>query len=247
MAIKKRTKLAKVDTQSIIGSRIDFKKREFNFTEKQQEILKCLLHDDTKIVFLSGYAGTSKTWLSVYAALHLIDRDFSRDIIYIRSLIESASKSLGYLPGSEEEKFSPFLIPLLDKCDEIINDACSKQLIAADKISSSPINFLRGQNFRNKIILVDEAQNISRKELITIISRMAEGSKMFILGDLMQTDLPDGVSGLADFIKVFDNEESRANGIFNFSFGKEDIVRSKLLRFILEKIEQIPAMRGKHL
>lgn len=247
MAPKKRTKLAKVDAQSIIGSRIEFKQREFNLSEKQQQILKCLLDEKTKIVFLSGVAGTSKTWLSVYAALNLLDRDFSKDIIYIRSLIESASKSLGYLPGSEEEKFSPFLIPLLDKCDEIISDNCSKQLIAANKISSSPINFLRGQNFRNKIILVDESQNISRKEMVTIISRMAEGSKMFILGDLMQTDLPEGTSGLADFIKIFDNEESRENGIFNFSFGKEDIVRSKLLRFIVEKIEQLPPIKGKHL
>lgn len=243
MALKKRTKLSKVDPQSVFGGKITFKPREFNLSERQQEVLKCLLDDKTKIVFLSGYAGTSKTWLSVYAALHLMDRDFSKDIIYIRSLIESASRSLGFLPGSEEEKFSPYLIPLLDKCDEIIDDGSTKSLMAANKISSSPVNFLRGQNFRNKIILVDESQNLNLKELTTIISRLAEGSKMFILGDLMQSDLPKNTSGFGDFINAFNNEESREHGIFNFSFGKEDIVRSKMLKFIIEKIESIPSKR----
>lgn len=239
MALKKRSKLSKVDPQSIFGNKIVFKPREFNLSVKQQEILKCLLADETKIVFLSGFAGTSKTWLSVYAALNLVDRDSNKSIIYIRSLIESASRSLGYLPGTEGEKFSPYLIPLLDKCDEIIDSNSVKELTLANKISSSPVNFLRGQNFKNKIIVVDESQNLTKKEIITIISRMAEGSKMFILGDLMQSDLPKGLSGFKDFIDVFNNEESRDRGIFNFNFGKEDIVRSKLLSFIMDKIETI--------
>jgi len=94
MPLKKRAKLAKVETQSFIGGRIDFKQKEFNFTEKQQEILKCLLDEDTKMVFLSGCSGTSKSYLAIYAALHLLERDWTKDILYVRTIQESGSKNL---------------------------------------------------------------------------------------------------------------------------------------------------------
>ena len=243
MAIKKRTKLAKVDTQSIIGSRIDFKKREFGFTEKQQQILKCLLNDETKVVFLSGPAGTSKSYIAIYAALHLLDRDYTKDIIYIRSIIESASRSLGSLPGTEDEKCSPFMMPLIDKCEEILEDASTKQLTQAEKLKSIPINFLRGASWKNKIAILDESQNCQTSELLTVLSRIGERTKVIILGDADQSDLPHGKSGFNSYLKAFDSPECVEKGIFCFHFDKSDIVRSEILKFLLERIETIPKVR----
>lgn len=238
MPPKKRAKMSKVDTQSILGGRIEFKNREFNFSDKQQQVLEKLLDPNTKIVFLSGCAGTSKTYMAIYAALHLLDRDYAKDIIYIRSLVESASRSLGYLPGDQEEKFSPFMMPLLDKCEEIISENSTKELTASNKLSSIPINFLRGASWRNKVVAVDEAQNLTHKELTTVLTRIGVNTKVFVMGDQLQSDI-NGKSGFADFIKAFDNPESVENGIHHFHFGKEDIFRSEILKFIVEKIEGI--------
>lgn len=245
MALKKRPKLSKIDPQSILGGRISFKERKFKLSEKQQSVLSCLMDDKTRMVFVSGVAGSSKTWISVYAALNLLNRDYNYNIIYLRSIIESASKSLGYLPGSSEEKFSPFMIPLLEKCDEILDEESVKQLVASEKIVSMPINFLRGVDWKNKIVIVDESQNMTLSELRTILTRVGEGTKIFIVGDERQSDI-NGKSGFVDFIRAFDDEECRENGIFNFKFTEEDIVRSEILKLIVRKMETIPGLSKGH-
>lgn len=240
MALKKKNKMAQIDFKPKLRGELDFKTREFKFSEKQQKILDCLLGDDTKIVFLSGPAGTSKTFLSVYAALHILNNDFDKEIIYIRSLVESASRSLGYLPGLAEEKFQPFMLPLMDKLEEIISESCSKQLLASNRVRAIPVNFLRGASFKDKIIIVDEFQNTTRVEGTTIISRIGENTRYFILGDPMQSDI-NGKSAMKDYFNAFNNEESREKGIFCFEFDNSDIVRSEILKYIISRIETIPA------
>lgn len=247
MATKKRIKLAKVDAQSIIGSRIEFKPREFNFSERQQEVLKCLLSEETKIVFLSGPSGTSKTFLAVYAALHLLDRDYSKNILYIRTVQESGSKGLGYLPGDQDSKFGPFQIPLEEKCEEIIEDSCVKTLFAEEKLQAIPVNFIRGQSWKNKVVVFDEIQNGSHKEITAAITRLGKGSKIIFCGDNAQIDMSTDKSGFADFVRAFSDQESRERGIFHFKFGVEDIVREELLKFIIPRIEAMHFNQGKPL
>ncbi len=241
MATKKKNKMVNVEFSPKLSGRLNFKPKEFNFSEKQVAILDCLLHNDTKIVFLSGVAGTSKTYLSVYAALQLLDNDFDKDILYIRTVQESGSKSLGYLPGDQDSKFGPFQMPLQDKVDEIIFPEKTKELFATSKLQAIPVNFLRGASWKNKIVIIDESQNFCAKELTTSLTRVGEGTKVFVCGDQMQSDLPAGKSAFMDFIRVFDNEESREKGIFHFKFDASDIVRSEILKFIIQKIESIPA------
>jgi phosphate starvation-inducible PhoH-like protein len=178
--------------------------------------------------------------LSVYAALHLLENDFDKDILYIRTVQESSSKSLGYLPGDQGSKFGPFQMPLQDKVDEIIEPYKSKELFESEKLQAIPVNYLRGASWKNKIVIIDEAQNFSFKETQTCLTRIGEGTKVFICGDNMQSDLPFGKSAFKDFTNAFNNEESRERGIFSFEFGKEDIVRSEILKFLIEKIESIP-------
>ena len=111
---KKPKKTKSASTEVIIPqmkTEIKFKERKFKFTEKQQQLLRILLADETKIVFIAGPAGTSKTFMAVYAALNLVNHN-EKDIIYIRTIAESGEKSLGSLPGTVGEKFQPYLLPL---------------------------------------------------------------------------------------------------------------------------------------
>ena len=105
-------------------------------------------------------------------------------------------------------------------------------------VSCAPINYLRGASWKNKIVLADEAQNFTKKELITLITRIGEDTKYFICGDLMQSDI-NGKSGLNEIAKIFDDEESKKNGIHVFTFDKKDILRSEILKFIISKLEKV--------
>jgi phosphate starvation-inducible PhoH-like protein len=166
----------------------------------------------------------------------LMNKHTISDIIYIRSVIESASKSLGYLPGEAEDKMQPYLQPLMDKVEEILPSGEANQLLKEKRIIGSAVNFLRGASWNAKFIIADEAQNFDFKELTTILTRLGKFSKLIIAGDPMQSDI-NGKSGFVKMSDLFNNEASKENGIHYFSFTKEDIVRSGILKFIVERIE----------
>jgi phosphate starvation-inducible PhoH-like protein len=104
-------------------------------------------------------------------------------------------------------------------------------------VQAIPVNFLRGANWTSKIVIADEAQNFTFKELTTLITRLGEDSQLFICGDYMQSDI-NGKSGFSDMFKLFDDQESREKGIQCFSFGLKDIKRSRLLSYIIRKLSE---------
>ena len=216
---------------------LKFKERKFKFSEKQQQLLKILLSDESKIVFIAGPAGTSKTFMAVYAALNLINHN-EKDIVYIRTIAESGEKSLGSLPGTVGEKFQPYLLPLEDKIQEIIEHTDAHRLKEDGRISATPVNFLRGSTLTDKIIIADEVQNFTAKEITTLITRIGEGSKIFLCGDFMQSDIKSK-NGFFDFYNLFSDEESASRGIFSFEFTEEDIKRSEILKFVVKKINTL--------
>jgi phosphate starvation-inducible PhoH-like protein len=176
--------------------------------------------------------------MALYGAVEMMSEDPEKQLIYIRSIIESADKGLGSLPGDIAEKFDPFLMPLYDKLEEIVLPQDVANLKSTGRISAVPINFLRGASWNNKIIVADEAQNFSAKELITLITRIGEGSKIIICGDTMQSDIGKLKSGFSPMMNTFNDEESKQKGIQTFVFTKEDIVRSEILKFIVKKLEE---------
>jgi len=198
-----------------------------------------ILDPENKIIFISGAAGTSKTYISLCAAIEMMSGDVEKELIYIRSIIESADKGLGSLPGNISEKFDPFLMPLYDKLEEIVAPQDVAHLKTVGRISAVPINFLRGASWTNKIIVADESQNFSTKELITLITRIGEGSKIIICGDPMQSDIGKAKSGFIPMLNAFNDQESKQQGIQTFMFSKEDIVRSEILKFIVKKLEEV--------
>jgi phosphate starvation-inducible PhoH-like protein len=136
-----------------------------------------------------------------------------------------------------DEKFAPFLIPLEDKMEEIISTPSIINLKKDGVINALPVNFIRGSSWTNKIVVCDESQNFSKKELVTIITRIGENAKLFLCGDLMQSDIRS--SGFDQFVELFNDEESAAQGIHVFKFDKDDIYRSEILKFIVGKLEKL--------
>ena len=174
--------------------------------------------------------------MSLYGCLRLMAEDTEKELLYVRSIAESADKGLGSLPGDMAEKFNPFLMPLYDKLEEIVFEGDTAFLKQKGRISAVPINFLRGANWSNKLIVADEAQNFTFKELTTLITRLGEDSKLIICGDFMQSDI-NGKTGFGEMFDLFNDENSVQNGIHSFKFTRNDIVRSKILKFIISKLE----------
>jgi phosphate starvation-inducible PhoH-like protein len=233
---KKRDTSPKIHQNDKLKDCIKINDREL--TPKQVELLKTLRDKDTKMVFISGPAGTSKTFTSILAGLHLINEKRVSEIIYVRSAVESSDSKLGFLPGEMDDKLSPYIQPLIDKLEELLQRSDIEKLKKEERIHGFPINFLRGLNWNAKVIVADEAQNMTKKELVTLITRVGEFSKLYICGDPDQSDI-NGKSGFVSIMNLFDDEESRQNGIFIFKFDEDDIVRSGLVKFILKKLKKM--------
>lgn len=215
-----------------------YNKRKFKFTPKQRKLLSLLTDDTTRVIFIAGPAGTSKTFMSIYGMLEILKKDYEYDILYVRSLAESASRGIGSLPGNVDDKFGPFLTPLYDKIEEIVAPSDALDLKKSGKISAMPINFLRGANWNKKLVYFDEAQNADLKELTTAITRISKESKLIIGGDFMQSDIY-GKSGFREMFDRFDDEESKEKGIHTFKFDENDIVRDELLKFIIKRLSKV--------
>lgn len=212
--------------------------RDKKLTESQKELLKLIKHKDSKMIFVSGPAGTAKTFVSVLAALQLLNNKRISNLYYVRSVVESSSQKMGFLPGDLNSKLDPYIEPLLEKLDEFLCAGDIDLLQSGGFINALPINYLRGRNWNAKYILMDEAQNLTEKELITLMTRVGEYSKLILCGDPYQSDIGNK-SGFVSIMDLFTGEDSENNGIFTFNFTEDDIVRSKLCKFIVEKIKNI--------
>lgn len=229
------------DKVEIPQLKLTFKVNNLRLTEKQKVFLALALNEETNIMFISGPAGSTKTYMAVYAALRHLSANDELDMLYVRTVIESGEKGLGALPGSIEEKINPYMVPLEDKLIEMLpqNKTVRRELIDSGRIQAMPINFLRGASWKDKIVVADEAQNFTFKELTTLITRLGKNSKLFICGDFMQSDI-NGKSGYAAMFNLFKDQESQDNGIHCFSFNRNDILRSELQKYIIGKLEDTP-------
>ena len=217
------------------------KLNQFPWTDKQKDFFKIALHPSTNIIFVSGPAGTSKTLLATYCALQLLNMKSIEEIMYLRSAVESSAQSLGFLPGTADEKLKFYNLPFFDKLDELLINTKPEKLEEQHRISMFPVNFARGMNWRDKCVILDEAQNSTIKEITTVLTRLGKNSRCFILADPMQTDLKnDHMTGGFDSLKrTFTDEESLQFGIYTFEFSEEDIMRSELVKFIIKKLRTL--------
>ena len=217
-------------------TKTNIKLKKVSLTDKQLALLKIIFDNDSKIVFISGPAGTSKTYVAIYGALQLYNMNNDRGITYVRTIAESGEKSLGALPGEMAEKINPYMMPMNEKLDELLIPGQASIVKEKEIIKGMPINYLRGASWRDEIVIADESQNFTFKELTTLMTRLGEGSKLLICGDPMQSDI-NGRSGFADMYSLFNDAESKEQGIHTFYFGPEDIKRSEILKYVISKIQ----------
>jgi len=231
-------KVARKKVNQASKIKFDLNIRDLPWTNIQQEVIQTALHQDTRMMFIKGKAGTSKTILATYCALQLLNQRKVSDIIFVRAAVESSDSKLGHLPGDVDEKIRFYNLPFVDKLEELLNPGDIRLLHDQKRVVGFPVNFARGMHWAAKAIIIDEAQNLTKNELKTLVTRLGEFSRIFILSDPEQSDLPFNKQGGFEFFSgLFDDEESRANGIYNFSFGIEDIMRSELLKFIMRKMD----------
>lgn len=210
----------------------------FELTEKHSEIVTSILDRNNKLIFIDGPAGTAKTYCAVLAAIKLIQRKSFGEILYLRSIAESSPQKLGSLPGEVHEKIGPFGTPFIEKLEEMITPATINKLGTEGILDVQPLNYLRGTTFNNKIVLLDEAQNAELDQLIIVLTRLGEHGKLIVIGDSLQVDIKDKKS-YGKLVDKFNSEDCRENGIVSFRLGEEDIKRSKILRFIVRKLEEL--------
>lgn len=214
-----------------------FKKRLFKFTEKQKEFIDLATNEQTKIILVEGPAGSSKTLMGVYAALLLMKEKKINNIMYLRSVVESAQKSMGFLKGDADQKLAFFTDIIDDKLSELVEPQDITLLKTSQRIETMPLNYVRGCSWRKKFILVDESQNFCAKELLSVMTRIGDGSIMVLAADRTQDDINN--SGFADIYDLFDNDESREQGVHTFKFTEEDIVRSEIVKFVVKKFKEL--------
>ncbi len=232
----------KIHQREPIKPKDNFYIDELPWTEKQKRFIELSLDKNTRLILCKGPAGSSKTLTAVYSALQLLNNSKVSDVIYMRSAVESSDSRLGFLPGDADEKLHYYNLPFMDKLDELLNEETVKKLQKEKRVSIHPVNFARGMSWNGKAILLDEAQNSSFREIVTVLTRIGKYSRCFIMADPMQTDLKNGNrGGFEKLYGAFNDEESRSAGIHTFEFDESDIVRSELTKFIVTKVNQIPA------
>ena len=183
-------------------------------------------HDMT---FGLGPAGTGKTFLAVAKAVADMEANKVEKIILTRPAVE-AGENLGFLPGDLKEKIDPYLRPLYDALYDMLPRDIVDKKIENGEIEIAPLAYMRGRTLSHAVVILDEAQNTTPMQMKMFLTRLGEGSKMVINGDLTQTDLPHGMeSGLKDATRIL----KKVNEIAFVEFDEHDVVRHGLVSKIV--------------
>ena len=212
------------------------RKIEVKFRTKSQEQLWSIF-DRNEITLVSGPAGTGKTYLSILKSIELILKDNSKykKIIIIKPVVE-ADEKLGALPGTLEEKLEPYVYSYMYLFEKIIGKPKLQRMLENETIKMMALAYLRGINIDNSIVIFDEAQNCTGKQMRTLLTRIGENSKYFILGDIEQSDRFSDKNAKESGFSIAIDKLHEIDGIDTFSFKKEDIVRNKIISKILDKL-----------
>jgi phosphate starvation-inducible protein PhoH and related proteins len=196
-------------------------------TDGQGRYVQALKAHD--LVLCVGPAGTGKTYLAVAWAVTLLKSGAVRKIVLVRPAVE-AGERLGFLPGDLIAKINPYLRPLFDSLNEMIDPEVVKKYMENDIIEILPLAYMRGRTLNNACIILDEGQNATVSQMKMFLTRMGHNSKIIVTGDMTQVDLPRTIrSGLADAVLRLKN----IDGISILHLDDTDIVRNPLVQRIV--------------
>ena len=205
-------------------------------TPAQTAYVKSLFRHE--LVFGLGPAGTGKTYLAVAAAAAMLIEGQVDKIILSRPAVE-AGERLGFLPGDMKEKVDPYMQPLYDALNDFLPARQIQKMMEERQIEIAPLAFMRGRTLANAFVVLDEAQNATTMQMKMFLTRLGEGSRMAVTGDVTQIDLPRGMSsGLVEAERILRD----VPGIGFVRFGPEDVVRHPLVARIIRAYES----RGEH-
>jgi phosphate starvation-inducible PhoH-like protein len=196
---------------------------------------------ENELVFCIGPAGCGKTYLAVAMALHALRLEQVKKIVLVRPAVEAGEK-LGFLPGDLLAKVNPFLRPLLDALHDMLDHEQVTRYMERDVIEIVPLAFMRGRTLNNTFIILDEGQNTTITQMKMFLTRMGQGSRIVVTGDITQIDLPPLViSGLTDAVERL----SEIQGIAVSRLTGKDIVRHRLVKEIVKAYEPMDnALKG---
>ena len=234
-AAAKKIKSSKGSKSSKAGIGSGFS--DISLSENQQKYYSVLVDREKPLVFCVGPAGSGKTLLACNAAILGLKSKTYDKIIITRPLV-SVDEELGFLPGSFEAKMDPWTRPVFDILRETFTSLEIKHMMESGLIEISPLAYMRGRTFKNAFIIADEMQNSSPNQMKMMLTRIGEGSKMVITGDLMQSDR-DGDNGLSDFIIRYNSAES-SSLISCIELEKADVRRSDVVSKILDIYDILP-------
>ena len=175
-----------------------------------------------------GSAGTGKTFIATYLALKGVFNNEQSQIIFVRSTV--SSRDMGFLPGSVSEKIAPYFEIYKDHVNFLSDSGTAwESLIHRGSIRIEPTAFVRGSTWNDAVVIIDEAQNLTRHEIYSVLTRLGKNSRVIILGDSKQTDLPKGSS-----VAYLNSLGSRMNDDFDIiNFTYNDIVRSEFCKKLI--------------
>jgi len=232
LSLEESKPLSKKD---IINKIVTKKSKDKFLTDNQKKYYDTL--SNNQITICSGPAGVGKSYIAMKAAVDLLV-DYNtpyEKIIIVRPAVEAEEK-LGALPGNLEEKLDPYIFPSYYLLSKIIGKDAKEKLVENEVVEVFALAYMRGMNIDNSILIFEEGQNATPKQMKLLMTRIGSNSKFFISGDLEQTDRykEKTQSGLYDALRRFND----INDIGIFEFSNEDVVRNPLISKILKKYEE---------
>ena len=244
---RRRGKLSEEELEEVQNFVYRKNAEEDKFLQSMSVNIKCknenqkLVVDSIKnneITIVSGLPGTGKTYLACAEALKLIKtKPKYKKVLLVKSVTQLPGEELGFLPGDLHDKLDPYMISFIDNFEKIIGESMTKKLRELGLIKIQPLAFVRGRSIDNTVIIVDEAQNISKENMRTLMTRIGDDSKMVILGDIKQKDIKNkNNSSLETILEKF-------NGVEGFGCvelrNPDDVVRNPIIKIIESKFDEI--------
>lgn len=221
------------DNKKISRKRVNVKPADVKaqLRQSQQQYVRQILENE--ITFCSGPAGTSKTFTACYAALKLFAEGEIENIVLTKP-IQEAGEKLGFLPGDMDEKIDPYMQSYVSNIGKIIGPQLTEQMVNAEIIQFKPLAYMRGDTFDSSLMILDEAQNATFKQLMLFVTRMGRGSKVIVTGDVSQYDIAKRNIGLEKFADLMNG----IKGVGYHKFNEKDIVRSKILQQVVKRYDK---------
>ena len=198
--------------------------------KSQKNFVDCINRDD--IVFSIGAAGSGKTFLAIASALYFYESGLVKKIILVRPAVEAGEK-LGFLPGDLSQKIDPYLRPMYDALNTMMDTNVLNKMIDQNVIEVAPLAYMRGRTLNNCFIILDEAQNSTKEQMKMFLTRLGKKSKAVITGDITKIDLPNAFSGLVHVIPLI----KEIPGISVCDFTNDDVMRHPLVKKIIKAYE----------